>query len=185
MKKITFLLAAFAFFIACTKDSDELVKVGPDASLTPRTTKEFKASFQSSLNLNNPFTVCTGDVPGFGVPDHFLAGWAKHFGPLNGSESTLHHDACNIVVADATLTATVSGQITAANGDKIYYSGVDVVDITGFIYNNSETGAINGTWNINGGTGKFEDASGSFTVTGEVNFAAGTFNAEANGTINY
>jgi hypothetical protein len=190
MKKITFLLAAFAFFIACNKDSDEFSTsgVGQDVSLTPRTTKAFKASLQSSLNLIPPvvLTVCSGDIPEFAIPDHFLAGQALHLGKLNGVLSTLHHDNCNISFADAELTTGVSGQITGANGDKITYAGDDVIDITALLIPSENTsGSITGHWTITGGTGKFAGATGSIDIAGTVDFTTNTFNAEATGTINY
>jgi len=191
MKKITFLLAAFAFFIGCTKDSDELASTqfGSDVSLVPRTTKTFKATLQSSLNLTPPvvLTVCSGDIPEFAIPDHYLAGQALHLGKMDGVLSGLHHDNCNISFMDAALTTQVSGQLVSASGDKITYSGDDVIDITVLLSPPSEnhTGSITGHWTITGGTGKFAGATGSFDVVGVVDFATNTFSAEANGTIEY
>jgi len=190
MKKLTFLLAALAIVMACNKESDELAsaKVGNNESIVDRSTKVFKATMQSSLNLNPPvtLTLCAGDIPEFAIPDHFLAGQATHLGKLDGTLSTLHHDACHTSVSTATLSASVSGQLTGSNGDQIFYSGEDVIDISGLLPTpSSPSGAINGSWTITGGTGKFIGASGSITISGIVDYASGTFNAEANGTISY
>ncbi len=143
------------------------------------------ANFQSSLDTGSSPTSCSGDLPGFALLDHFLAGQATHLGNLNSSLSKLHHVNCDLSFATALLTASVSGQLAAANGDLVYYTGNDVIDVSGLLTATSTSGSINGTWTITGGTGKFNGASGSFTISGTVNFITGTFTAEANGTISY
>ncbi len=189
MKKLTLIFAALGFLMSCNTDSDDLASpgIGMGESIIPRSTKVFHATLQSTLNLDPaiPFTLCSGDLPEFAIPDHFLSGNATHLGKLNAALSTLHHENCNISFATATLTASVSGQLTGANGDLIYYTGDDVIDIYGLLTGTSATGSINGNWTITGGTGRFNGASGSLTISGTVVYGSGTFSAEADGTINY
>jgi hypothetical protein len=190
MRKFISVILSVVLLIACNKEkvSEPPAQVVADQSVqNPQTTKEFYGTISSTLNLDPsiPPMQCTGDLPGIFLPDHFLHGNAIHFGQLNGQESSLHHVSCNLSVPDRQLTASVSGQIVAANGDRIYYSGNDVIDITNLLTAQGTTGGIQGTWNITGGTGRFEDASGSFTISGLVNFITGTFSATASGTITY
>src|SRR4030095_9780327 len=110
---------------------------------------------------------------------------ATHFGNLNTNLSTLHHDNCNLSFETAQLTTSVSGQLTGANGDKIFYEGDDVVNVFNLLTQSGTTGEINGTWTITGGTGRFENASGSFTINGPVDFATTSFSCECVGTIIY
>jgi hypothetical protein len=181
------LIALFLMLLASCQQADELVSPSGSVRIDQRSqhVRPFNATLQSSVNPGNPLTACSGDIPGFAIPDHFLAGQATHLGQLNGTLSTLHHDDCNLSFATLTLTTGVSGQLAAANGDLVYYSGDDVIDVSGYLGGTSTTGSINGEWTITGGTGRFDGASGSFTISGVVDFLTGTFSATANGTITY
>lgn len=185
MKTLSVIALSLVLLAAC-QNSDDLASPSSSYSVDQRSqSRDFQASLSSSVNPGNPLTVCSGDIPEFGIPDHFLDGQAKHLGNLNGDLSTLHHDDCNISFATAELTTSVSGQLAAANGDLLFYSGVDVIDISVLLGAPGSTGSIEGTWTIDGGTGRFEEASGSFTISGVVDFVTGTFTADANGTITY
>jgi hypothetical protein len=186
MKNLT-RIALFALLFASCQQADELVSPGDAELIVQRSeqSRPFKATLQSSVNPGNPLTACSGDIPGFAIPDHFLAGNATHLGKLNVALSTLHHDDCNLSFATMELTASVSGQLAAANGDLVYYTGEDVIDVSNLLLGTGTTGSITGAWTINGGTGRFTGASGSFTISGVVDFVTGTFSAEANGTITY
>ena len=83
------------------------------------------------------------------------------------------------------LTTNVSVELAAANGDIIYCSGNDVIDVSKLLTQTGTTGTISGTWTITGGTGRFNGASGSFTINGLVDFVTNTFNCECIGTVNY
>ncbi len=181
------LFTFFLMLLASCQKSDEAVSNSDSKLLEQRSQqpRAFKAKLESSINPGNQLTECSGDLPGFAIPDHFLAGEATHLGKLKTVLSTLHHENCDLSFATMTLTTAVSGQLTGANGDLITYTGNDVIDVSGLILGNNTNGAINGEWTITGGTGKFSDASGSFTIKGVVNFISGTFTAEAEGIIVY
>ncbi len=187
-------MVVLALFTACRQESEVLPSAIGLSNENPsegrsgnEKSRPFKATLQSSLNTDPsiPLTLCSGDLPEFAIPDHFLAGNATHLGLLNADLSTLHHDDCNLSFATMTLTTSVAGQLAASNGDLVYYTGEDVIDVFNLLTGGGPTGTINGTWTITGGTGRFDGASGSFTISGPVDFATGTFSAEALGTITY
>jgi hypothetical protein len=61
------------------------------------------------------------------------------------------------------LTVTEQDTFTAANGDKLFSSSNDIACPT-----SAATFHFTGSWTITGGTGRFEDASG----TGSIDYAA-------------
>jgi len=190
MKKLTAIILSAILFAGCSKDTDRetFIQGEPIQSVqTPQITRVFNGSFSSTINTDPGITPmqCTGDLPGLFLPDHFLHGNAIHMGQLIWEQSTLRHLSCNLSFSTRQLTASVSGQISAANGDVIYYNGNDVIDVTNLLTSQGITGSIQGVWNITGGTGRFEEASGSFSINGLVDFTTGTFSVVANGTITY
>jgi hypothetical protein len=185
MKISGFALPTLLFLAACQSSPDEFASPAGEQTVAQRSQRPFNARIQSSLDVSSAFTACSGDLPEFAIPDHFLDGQATHLGNLDEALSTLHHDDCNVSFATLLLTAGVSGQLAAANGDLVFYTGDDAIDLTGLLTGTATTGAITGTWTIIGGTGRFNEASGSFSINGVVDFVTGTFNAVAKGTINY
>ena len=186
MKNLCFFALSVMLLASCHQADDLAIPAGTQSiSQRSQQTRPFNATLQSSVNPGNPLTACSGDIPGFAIPDHYLAGQATHLGLLDAGLSTLHHDDCDLSLATFTLMTGVSGQLSAANGDLVYYTGDDVIDVSGLLAGTGTTGAIEGTWTITGGTGRFEDASGSFTINGLVDFVTGTFSAVAEGTITY
>jgi hypothetical protein len=187
MKKIKIFIVAIMLLTACNKESNDSMVPTSSNEPTVKATgaRSFYATINATVDVNspNPPTACSGDAP-FVAPDFLLSGEADHMGNIRG---TLHHDACNLSLAGIpmVLTTDVSGQIVAANGDLITYTGDDVVDVTNFVTGSGNTGPITGTWTITGGTGRFEGATGSFTISGTVNFQTNTFTAQCQGTITY
>ena len=189
MKKLTIIILSLTLFAACKKELNE--------SITPvsenfrakkcKAAKPFTAIFNATADVNspNPPTACSGDVPGFSAPDFFLSGTATHMGHINAQLSKLHHASCNLSVTSMLLTTSVTVEIAAANGDLIYCTGNDIVNVTNLLTSTGTTGTITGTWTIIGGTGKFNGASGSFTINGLVDFITNSFNCQCAGTISY
>jgi len=191
MKKLCFILS-LVIFVACQKESgitktDTISQGQSTNQANPPVTRPFSASLYSSIDPDPsiPPTPCSGDLPGFANPGHFLHGSATHLGELNWQQSRLQDVSCNISFATAQLTTTINGQFAAANGDLVYYTGNDVFDITNLLTQAGTTGTLQGTWTITGGTGRFAGATGSFTINGEVSFVTRTFSFQAVGTITY
>jgi hypothetical protein len=186
MKNLAILILAVLFTAACSKEQNDLVGTS-SSSNGLRTTQPFKADFYSTQDTDPsiPPTQCSGDLPGFANPGYFLHGTATYLGALNSAQSRGQDVTCDLSFATMLLTTTVSGQLAAANGDLIYYTGIDAIDASNYLTGQGTAGTITGTWTITGGTGRFTGATGSFTINGPVDFATGTFSYHAEGTIEY
>ena len=188
MKNLLFLLLCALFIVSCQPASDELASPSSSTKLEQRSnqSRPFTATLSAAINFEAgvPPTACSGDLPGLALLDYSVSGQATHLGNLSAA-STLHHESCNLSVATMELTTSLSGQLVAANGDKLFYTADDVIDVTNFVLGSGPTGPITGTWTITGGTGKFENASGSFEINGLVDFTTLSLTFEANGTITY
>lgn len=191
MKTIQLIAVAILFATSCTKENEE---INPGAAgqtqdqSAAKTTQQrpFSITLSSSPDVASALTPCSGDLQPFAIGDLFLSGNATHLGQLDASLSKLHHDNCDLSFTTALLTTGVSGQLVASNGDKIFYSGDDVVNVYNLLTQHPELGGtIDGEWVIDGGTGRFSGASGSFTINGVVDFATNTFSATGVGTITY
>ena len=77
------------------------------------------------------------------------------------------------------LSATASGTLIAANGDMIFGEGVGQGSPTG----DPNVVSIVETYTITGGTGRFADATGSFTVERLLNRATLASSGTISGTI--
>jgi hypothetical protein len=190
MKKINYLL--FLFLLAACSKEDQIspeTTSQPTANATASKVKiqrPFEITLYSTADVNstNAPTACSGDIPGFAIADQLLHGTASQIGTI-ASLSTLHHVGCNLSFATALLTTSVTGQITAANGDVIYYSGNDDINVYNLLTGAGSTGTIAGVWTITGGTGRFTGATGSFTINGPVDFSTSTFSGTGTGVISY
>jgi hypothetical protein len=189
MKKLSIILLSLGFLVSCEKDSNELhnTALTQQSGTTARSSKVFRGNFYSVQDANtaNAPTACSGDVPGFANPGYFLVGSATHTGEIISAQSRGQDITCNLSFATMLLTTTVSGQLSASNGDLIYYYGVDAIDASNYLTGVGTAGTITGTWTVTGGTGRFAGATGSFSINGPVDFGTGTFSIEAVGTINY
>ena len=83
-------------------------------------------------------------------------------GPLTSSHLGLAATALNFTITPTSPTTAVqtgSGTLTAANGDVLF------VDFTGVITGTSPTtNESTSVFTVTGGTGRFEDATGTFTA---------------------
>ena len=127
----------------------------------------FQATWESLISIE-PLVPPLFAVSGLG------AGKALHLGDMTAQSITE-------VVNLATGEGAASYRFTAANGDDVFLT---------FLFLGIPTSptafSIAGDWQVTGGTGRFEGASGSGTYTGQVEFvsltdAVGTFALE--GTI--
>lgn len=175
MRKITMFAVAIMLFGACKKDK--------------KITRPFRVEFHSSVNPGSPLLNCT--LPGvpFAIANsgYFLNGNVTNVGNIDPVNSKGQDGFCNLSAAFI-LTTRTSGQIAAPNGDKIFYTGDDAIDLNNVIANGGTTAGMTGLWTITGGTGRFAGATGSFTINGTVNVAAEggpVFSIIGEGTITY
>ena len=198
MKKITIFALTIMLLTACKKDTNELRSdtiTRTDLASKPqaenaKSARSMKVDFYSTVNPASPGLACTMPGVPFGIANsgYFLHGNATHLGLINSETSRGIDGSCNLSASTFILSTTTAGQIVAANGDKITYTGNDEIDLNNIIFNGGTTAAITGLWTITGGTGRFDGASGSFQINGivDVTTAGGpTFSVTGEGTITY
>jgi hypothetical protein len=174
MRKIAMFVITIILFTACQKD----VKTVP-----------IKVDFISSVNPASPALTCTLPGAPFAIANsgYFLRGTVTHLGRIDSIKSKGQDGFCNLSPA-LLLSTKTSGQIVAANGDKINYAGDDVIDLNNVVVNGGTTASITGVWRITGGTGKFTNAAGSININGTVDVAAEggpTFSIKGEGNLVY
>ena len=194
MKKMVMMAVGIMLLAACKKDSIN------DSFLTGDI--ESKANGGKQVSRPMKIDIFSSPIPGFqGSPclngaflstsGFFVNGTATHLGKIDAKNSPGEDVSCEFIVTDLgrlTLQTKVAGQITGANGDLIYYTGSDILDLTDIISQVSPFGTIVGTWTITGGTGRFVGATGSFPIKGIVDVSkpsGGYFTATGEGTITY
>src|SRR5690606_33249714 len=179
MKKTHLLFGVFAslFFISCQKD--DITPLGENRNSIAKSMKQqqesnmseagvpYKGSYNTSFNqLQGPPNLLQ-IVSGEGIASHL------------GKSS---FEALTSVTIHPQPPFTVNGTrtITAANGDQIFttFSGTSTPVVNGM--NGADLQEI-----ITGGTGRFANASGSFTTMARNNFFTSSFKADFNGYIKY
>ena len=177
--QISVLLAVFAsfYFISCQKEAvDPLEKNFDSSAVLANANKENKMS-ETGVPFKSSYTtrmVVLQGPPNL-VQNVFGEGIASHLG-----KSTFEATSSVTVTFPPPFKVTGSRTITAANGDKIFttFSGNSTPVVNG----------LNGAdlqETITGGTGRFADASGSFTTKARNNFITSTFTADFDGYIRY
>jgi len=175
---------------SCRKETSTDINATDDMlsanSAGKKVTRPFKVDLVSSEDPDPsiPPTSCTGD---FGLKNagYFMHGNASHMGQLISSNSRGQDTKCDFRIATGLINTEVAGQLAAANGDLLYYTGVDVLDINNFFIG-LPTGTIKGRWTITGGTGRFNGATGYFDFTGTIYFGpAPYFTCKGEGIITY
>ena len=195
MKKITIIALAIMVLTACKKDMSPGTMISEEVASKTNAEKEkvsvpMKVVLYSSANPASPALTCTMPGVPFGIANsgYFLHGTATHLGLINSETSIGIDGFCNLSATTFILTTTTSGQIVAADGSKITYTGNDEIDLNNIIFHGATTGTITGLWTITGGTGRFDGASGSFQINGIVDLTAvggPAFSITGEGTITY
>jgi hypothetical protein len=190
MKKVIVMASAIMFLAACTKDNNSGLMKESNLSQNQKggkaVTRPMKVDLVSSEDPNSsiPPTPCTGDL-GLANAGYFMHGNATHLGQLISSNSRGQDTKCDFRFSTGLLNTEVKGQLAAANGDLIYYTGVDVLDLNSLFIGGTE-GTIKGRWTITGGTGRFAGATGYFDISGPVYFTPPAyFSITGEGVITY
>lgn len=179
---------------ACKKDSSTDAFLIDDLAAQKnggkQVTRPMKIDIFSSPNPDfDPIPCANG--PFLSTSGFFVNGTATHLGKIDAGNSLGEDVSCNFTVTTdgrLVLETEVAGQITAANGDIIYYNGSDRLDLTEILTSASLYGTIVGTWTITGGTGRFVGATGTLPINGIIDASpptGGIFRVTAEGTITY
>ena len=102
-------------------------------------------------------TVDEYDAQGFGQKGK-MSGYFSHLGKLNETKSTWENMSHDFSQYPPLITIIQDVVFCAANGDLVYATYTGHTDVT--------TSKVNGSAILEGGTGRFENASGQVTVNG-------------------
>jgi hypothetical protein len=133
--------------------------------------RPFKARLSGNANLSPT------DDPCVMRNDETAQGNASHMGQITW-ESVEFVNFCTV---QGGVAVTGSFVITAANGDQLFgtYETIGFPDVNGNLI-------IHGDYWFDGGTGRFEDATGSGDIDAEASLAPGfPFDGRLTGTIEY
>jgi len=152
MKRIIFLLIGLLFIASgCSNETLNTDSALEEANLKSATTKMIPSKGEIIISVDEY------DAQGLGIKGK-MSGYLTHMGKLDETKSTwvtLYHDFSQY----PPLVIQVNDLVFCApNGDLLYGTYTGVLDIT--------TSEINGSTVLEGGTGRFENATGQSTVTG-------------------
>jgi polyvinyl alcohol dehydrogenase (cytochrome) len=82
-----------------------------------------------------------------------------------------------VPTSPTTLSATITATFTAANGDKLYATGVGTINLV--------TGVATGVVTFAGGTGRFDGATGTADAVLVQDFASGAFSVTLDGSLTF
>ena len=157
MKKLTYLtVICFCFATACTEDSTNELQIHDQVSTFP-SEKAMVFKEKPMLKIKGSFTTVVNVAPGFPTAEVTVTG-----------EGTMSHMGKSTITSVSTLnltppppfSLTAASILEAANGDKIF------TDATGT--STPQGGGVNLViinHTIVGGTGRFENATGSLVGT--------------------
>lgn len=94
-----------------------------------------------------------------------MSGIEAHGGKLDVEKSTWKVTGCDFDDEKMEITEDIEGKHTVMNGDYFLYTGTLTASVI--------DGAITGTVNISGGTGKFEGGTAEVNITGFLDFGTG------------
>jgi hypothetical protein len=166
MKRIIFwVLPLVLLFSACQKDIGGKDEASPDqlkfGRIDDGVKTPLKANFYAMPNMDVPPIQCMPAQANVMLPGAmFVGGSATHIGEVQMMNSPFINTACYFNEMGQ-LVMEGNGTITAANGDKYYYTSTTYTNLSDFTF----TGVVI----MNGGTGRFVDCTGECVMTGRQN----------------
>lgn len=166
------LLAAVTFVTGCT----DAGPTSPDAALPPEASTSSHAAA-----VRRPWEAVSAGESGFvgmcaegtGLLVQVSgSGYGTHVGRF-----AVELTGCLDVRTGGSI-GLPSGKVTAANGDEIH------ITMTGSYFDGA-TGESVSVYEVNGGTGRFVDASGEFTNRGTTDYVTGAWSNRSTGWIAY
>lgn len=176
MKRIMNIAATAALLLglaACQKDDASSANNSSQGENTLKNdvTRPFNAHSTGTIAIvYNPENEC---YPAFPQVQFIGSGTGTHIG-----NHTSEWYVC--LNQQGGLEGAFYGTLTAANGDKVYFSQPDPS-----VFEIDENGNVTGEFDITGGTGRFEGATGHINTTGVDDFANMTFDIHSEGFITY
>jgi hypothetical protein len=186
MKKLMFvMLASLLIMFGCSKDDPVMEE--NDNSVSSENLK------CKPLELTLPLKVWFSSIPDFSTPPvqclpaefgnvvvgggGWIKGFATYIGKVNVDNSPWSTTGCNFGPNPGQVTQYIQGKITGANGHYFLYSGHSTATFA--------DASLTGEMTINGGTGRFANATGTVTINGTVNFETGAATWTGRGTITF
>ena len=177
MKKIANIAAIAALLIgiaACQKDDSSSASNSSQGENTLKNVVTRPFHDHSTGTIAIVYSEGNGCYPEYAQTQFIGSGNGTHIG--NSSDEFY---VCSN--AEGVLSGPFYGTLTAANGDKIYFSQSDM-SVFVFI---DEYGNVSGEFDIIGGTGRFEGATGHVDTYGVDDFVNMTYDIYMDGTITY
>jgi len=157
MKKLIFLFLAFILAISTYSREEKTVKI----------------HITANFNLSDVVELVPGS--GWYIPaSGSYSGHVTHLGVLDQMNS--NYTLNSWIVGIETVTQFSSGEMTRANGESLFFTAVAV-------FQRADHSGIC-TVTVNGGTGRYEDATGIVIITGYLDPPA-MYHWTGEGTISY
>lgn len=176
MKKIMNIAAIATLLLAlaaCQKDSSSVSNSSQDETTLKKkaVTRPFKTHDTGTIGIvYGPENEC---YPNFSQIQFTGTGTGTHVGNHTGEWYVCMNQ-------QGGLEGAFYGTMTAANGDQIYFSQPDPT-----VFTIDAEGNVTGNFDIVGGTGRFEGATGHFDTYGVDDFVNMTFEIYSDGYITY
>lgn len=170
---IAAIAALFLGIAACQKDDTSSANNSSQGenALKNDVTRPFSAHTTGTIAI--VYSEENECFPAFAQTQFIGSGTGTHIG-----NSTAEYYVCS--GSQGELSGNFYGILTAANGDKIYFSQSDLS-----VFTIDENFNVTGEFELTGGTGRFEGATGHVDTYGVDDFANMTFDIYMEGTITY